>query len=91
MGYAFGDGYGKYKKTQTRRFKISKEIAENILNRITAYFGNGYEEIYKTDIGDWVLELTNTDGQVYRFSGSLCAEIEIDGVDLSDLIRKNKC
>lgn len=51
-GYAFGDGYGKYKKTQTRRFKIAKEVAENVLNKTSAYFANEYKEIYATDIGN---------------------------------------
>lgn len=86
-GYAFGEGYGKYKKTQTRRFKIAKAIAENVLNKTSAYFSNEYEEIFATDIGNWELELTNTEDKTYKFTGSLCAEFEIDGVDLSDLIR----
>lgn len=33
------------------------------------------------------MEITNTDGETYKFRGSLCADFEIDGIDLSDLIR----
>lgn len=86
-GYAFGDGYGKYKKAETNNFKIKKETAQNAINKVSKYFSREYEEVFATDIGNWELELTNTEGKVYKFSGSLCAEFEIDGVDLSDLIR----
>lgn len=86
-GYAFGDGYGKYKKAETKNFKIDKDIAQNVINKVSEYFSSEYEEVYATDIGNWELELTDTEGKVYKFSGSLCAEFEIDGVNLSDLIR----
>lgn len=33
------------------------------------------------------MEITNVDGKVYKFRGSLCADFEVDGIDLSDLIR----
>ena len=33
------------------------------------------------------MELTNTAGKVYQFSGSLCSFFEVDGIDLSDLLR----
>lgn len=85
--YAFGDGFGKYKKAQTKNYKIEKAVAENVLNKVATYFSNEYDEIFATDIGNWELDITNTEGKVYKFSGSLYANFEIDGVDLSDLIR----
>ena len=33
------------------------------------------------------MEIINTDGESYHFRGSLCADFEIDGIDLSNLIR----
>ena len=33
------------------------------------------------------MELTNADDQTYKFTGSLCADFEVDGVDISELIR----
>jgi hypothetical protein len=33
------------------------------------------------------MELTNTEGKTYKFQGSLCADFDADGIDLSDLIR----
>lgn len=86
-GYVFGDGYGEYEKAQTKNFKIAKETAQNILDKVATYFSNEYDEIYATDIGSWEMEITNTEGKAYKFRGSLCANFEVDGIDLSDLIR----
>ncbi len=85
--YAFGDRFGKYKKARSKNYTIDKAVATELLNKIASYFREGYNEIFATDIGDWIMELTNTDGKVYKFRGSLCAEFEVDGIDLSDLIR----
>ncbi len=85
--YAFGDRSGKYTKARTNNFSIDSGSATELLNKVAAYFGEEYTEVFATDIGDWVMELTNTDGKTYKFRGSLCADFEVDGVDLSDLIR----
>ena len=34
------------------------------------------------------MELTNTDGKIYKFRGSLCADFDYKGTDLSDLVRE---
>lgn len=85
--YAFGDGLGKYEKAQTKNYKMEMAVAENVLNKVAIYFSNEYDEIFATDIGSWEMEMTNTDGKTYKFRGSLCADFEVDGIDLSDLIR----
>ena len=33
------------------------------------------------------MELTNTEGTVYKFRGSLCADFDYESIDLSDLVR----
>lgn len=83
----FGYGMEKYEKGRSKEFNIGKAIAEKILNAVGEYFSNEYIEIFATDIGDWNMEIINTDGESYHFRGSLCADFEIDGIDLSDLIR----
>lgn len=85
--YAYGDGFGKYKKIQSKNYKIASDLSEKVLNTIACYFSNEYDEIIATDIGNWEMEITNTDGKTYKFRGSLCANFEVDGVDLSNLIR----
>lgn len=85
--YNFGERPGRYQKSRTQNFKIEKDIATRLLGAVASYFSDEYDELFATDIGDWVMELTNTDGETYKFRGSLCAEFEVDGTDLSELIR----
>lgn len=85
--YNFGEGFGRYKKARSQIYKIDKAVADKVLNSVASYFSGEYDELFATDIGDWVMEITNVDGKVYKFSGSLCADFEVDGIDLSDLIR----
>ncbi len=73
--------------TRSKSFKIEKVNAGRLFDAIEAYFGKGYNEIFATDIGDWVMELTNTEGKTYKFRGSLCADFDYEGTNLSDLVR----
>ena len=87
-GYNYGRGGERYKKARNHNFKIEKTSINRLFDAITEYFSNGYDEIFATDIGDWVMELTNTDGKTYKFRGSLCADFDYEGTDLSDLVRE---
>lgn len=40
------------------------------------------------DVGDWTLELINTDGKSFKYTGALFSDLELDNVGLSSLIRK---
>lgn len=86
-GYNFGNGSERYEKARTKNFKIDKLAADRLLNALDTYFGTEYAEVFATDIGDWVMELTNTEGTIYKFRGSLCADFDYEGTDLSDLVR----
>lgn len=86
--YNYGDESGKYQKSRSKQFKISTEDVEVLFNAFSAYFSNEYDEVFATDIGNWVMELTNNNGEIYRFRGSLCAEFVSEGIDLSDLMRE---
>ncbi|MFR2911108.1 MAG: hypothetical protein ACLTD7_10200 [Clostridia bacterium] len=86
-GYKFGHSGEQYEKARSKTYKIDKSATDKLFDAITAYFGNEYIEIFATDIGDWVMELTNTEGVTYKFRGSLCADFDYDGIDLSDLVR----
>lgn len=86
-GYNFGTEGERYEKARTKNFKIEKASAVKLLNILAAYFENGYIEDFATDIGDWVMELTTTEGVIYKFRGSLCAEFDYEGTDLSDIVR----
>lgn len=86
-GYNFGHNGERYEKARSKNFKIEKAATDRLLCAIAAYFGNEYDEIFATDIGNWEMELTNTEGTVYKFRGSLCAYFDYEGIDLSDLVR----
>lgn len=79
--------YGEHTKARNQIFKIDKDTAQSVLASIANYFGTELMEVFATDIGDWTLEITNTEGTVYKYKGSLCADFEVDGVDLSDMVR----
>lgn len=85
--YNYGRGSEGYEKARSKHYKIDKATAEKLLGVIATYFGNGYTEIFATDIGDWVMELTNTNGITFSYRGSLCADLYLKGSDLSDLVR----
>jgi len=86
--YIFGSGYSEHEKSRSKIFSIGKEAVSKILDAFTAYFSGEYIEVFATDIGVWELEITNTEGKVYKFRGSLCEDLEVDGIDLSDLVRE---
>lgn len=85
-GYNFGHG-GRYERARSRNFKIEKVDTDRLFGAIASYFGNEYDEIFATDIGSWVMELTNIEGVTYKYRGSLCADFDYEGSDLSDLVR----
>ena len=88
--YVFGQRRdGHYEKSRTQNLKVDKAVAERIMFAFSAYFSNEYTEVFATDIGDWNMELTNTEGKTYKFRGSLCSEFVVQGVDLSDLLRNS--
>lgn len=86
--YNFGEIPRRYRKTRTQVYKIEKAAANKVLNSVASYFNGDYDELFATDIGNWVMEITNTEGKVYKFRGSLCADFDVNGTDLSDLIRE---
>lgn len=94
-GRAFFSGYGygdyrdkKYKRKRNKQFKISQLEAIYVLSHIAMYFSREFPLVFATDVGDWKLELVNSEGKTFVYQGSLCNELMIDGVGLSYLLRK---
>lgn len=86
--YNFGSGFDGHEKSRSKIYKIEKESATKVLNSIARYFSTEYIEVFATDIGEWEMEITNTEGDIYKYRGSLIADFEVDGVDLSDMVRE---
>lgn len=85
--YQFGDGSGQSRKGERRSFSIAKDTARQIMDAFTTCFSGDVLEAFATDIGTWVMDLTNTDGKTYRYRESLCAKYDYNGTDLSDFVR----
>ena len=86
-GYVRGNA-GRHEKHREKIFTISKMDTNRLFTLITAYFSDEkYTEVFATDIGEWILELTKAEGSTYWFHGSLCAGFEYEGMNLFDMIR----
>lgn len=86
--YNYGTNGLKYSMSRAKNFHIDKSAAATILNAVAEYFSGEYDVDYVTDIGGWEMDITNTEGSVYKMKGSLCGRFDVDGTDLSDLIRR---
>ena len=89
--YNFGVCGKPYKKSNFQKFSINKEKAEILLNTISKYFYDEYQDLFVTDIGFWKLEITDINDQIYEFNGSLCGNFQLGKTDLSELLRSTLC
>lgn len=80
--YNFGH-HGKFIKNRSKKFSVDKSAAERLLFAISEYFSKGNVIMKICDVGVWEIELTNSDGQNYFFSGSM-GDLE----NISDMVRK---
>lgn len=87
--YKLGDIPGKYQKVRTRNFKIDQTMTGKIFGVFSSYFSNEYSEVFGTDVGDWIMKPTNTEGEIYRF---FCSHNKNAATDkLSLLLRSLNC
>lgn len=84
--YNYGEEFEENQLGRKNNFSITEENAARILNAVGTYFEDNTINVFATDIGTWNLIITAEDGE-HTYSGSLCSSFEVDGVDLSDLIR----
>ena len=74
--------------TVTQKMTIPTEVAENIFGRISRYFSKEHESYFVCDGGTWDLKLTNTEGEVFRFSESSHYDHKSELSKISKLIRE---
>jgi hypothetical protein len=84
--FSFNDG--KLVKRRERRFKTDMVFAEAVLSDIGNIFRDEFFAAFSPDKGGWKLFITNTDNDVFTFSGCLCA-LNHDLVFLSSLMRED--
>lgn len=88
--YSFTEdlNYESVKQSRKKQFKLDPMDATYLVNMIGIYFRDNIIDWFATDIGTWDLEIENDSGEKFEYHGSLCAELLVDGKDLSVLIRK---
>lgn len=87
--YKYGDGFEAYKLGRKSYRKISKEKAKQILSLIEGFINSDHGELFAADIGDWKMTVTESENKTYEFNGSLCGGVELNGINISNLIRRS--
>ena len=87
--YAFDEdlNYAKFKKIEQKRFKIDAAKAKFLLDKFTQYFRDEYEISFATDVGYFDMQITDDEGKQAVFAGPLICDFEVDGYNLSQLVR----
>ena len=79
--------FADYKKTEQKQFRIDSEKAKLLLSKFTKYFRDEYEINFATDVGLFEMWIDDDEGKKAYFVGPLISEFEVDGYDLSQLVR----
>ncbi|GAA3658018.1 hypothetical protein [Asaccharospora irregularis] len=87
-GYNYAGGFGKYEIGRKKQFNIKKITTDEILNLFSQYCEGGQLLCYATDVGDWEMQITDTENKKHIFKGSLCGEVSVGNTNLTDYIRK---
>lgn len=85
--YRFGSVRGKYELIEKLSYSISKDTVKEIMAAVGEFF-SGENEIHDvTDVGMWIIALTNTDGRIFETYGPLCYDLQTAAGGLSEIIR----
>lgn len=87
FGYLYGNIYRKNKKIQKKDYKIPKEVAKNILEKIVFCFSHKETVCFWRDCGIFEIEIMDCEGEIHYLSSSMGIKFKIDNIDISDLIR----
>ena len=87
--YCYGQPDEGHKLIEKVSYKVSEESVNNIFVAISEYFGNEHDNCFVTDIGNWNVKLTDSEGISFEEKGSLLGIKSPKDGNLSDLIRKN--
>lgn len=74
---------------ETRRMtRYRAKPTEKIMEYISWYFMRAHEPEAVCDAGIWIAQLSNTDGDKWTYTGSMCNDLEVYGYRLSFMTRK---
>lgn len=86
--YEYNGNLVKYDFASSTKYQIDRQLCINTLNEIADFFRRDFTQVHNNNCGDWMLELTNFDGVVFTYKGSLCVNCLSDHNKLSQLLRK---
>lgn len=66
-----------------------KSITEEMLPLFAQYCESEPLVCYATDIGLWKITITDTNGKVHTFKGSLCGGVSVGNTDMADYLREH--
>ncbi|MCO1604490.1 hypothetical protein [Desulfosporosinus nitroreducens] len=82
------NGFGKFEISRRQQFAIGKAVAKEILTLFSQYINSNQLVCYATDIGNWEMVITDTEGKEYTFKGSLCGGVTVGDIDLTYYLRE---
>jgi len=85
-GYNYGEIPGKYQSGRKLQLNIGVQKAQRLLGLLEHYFADDYLVVMATDVGEWELSLHGD--EVNTYNGSLCEDLIVDNIALSDHIRQ---
>lgn len=88
-GYKYANGFGKFEISRRQQFNIRNSVVKEILELFSQYLDSDQLTCYATDIGTWEMEITDTEGEVHTFKGSLCGGVFVGNTDLTSYLREH--
>lgn len=76
-------GVSHYEKERQINYKVDKNRVGKLLNIVAAYFTDEFDTVFIEASGQWDLSITNKDGEIFVFKGSLSDQM----IHLSNQLR----
>lgn len=80
--------HGKNYRTVTERYSADPRHVAELFSIVSKYFLQEHDSCFATDIGFWNIQLFTDDNQIYKECGSMCGLTNVNGDNLSGLLRK---
>ncbi len=84
--YAYGGGFGHYKRIGARRIYIDAQSALAVIEKGMELVSHPNMEWFATDIGEWNMVIISDKGKTYKMTGSLLSTDPLGKI--SDQIRE---
>ena len=87
-GYTYAENYLTYNRCRSSQNKVQQEKLDELFRCFEQFFTAEYTDSNVLDAGLWELAVLDASGETKLYKGSLCDALEVDGVNLSVLVRE---